>query len=486
MSKRSRRQKKSGRAFAQVHWDMMDTPAWLDLSGTAAKLYLALLREYDGRNNGRIIFSNRDAAQAMGFKSLDYAGAKLDELREHGFIRRTRDGVRGRTSRIATEWRLTDFPTATAPATHDYRRWTPPGKALTGEPVLTGKSVLTTPQKLASHPTDVGWLTPDPVNRADLVNKPETQGSPGVPPDSPAHVNQASHPTKPYTSRSTGWGCTEPARADPAPGHPAPGARATVAPRARTPGAPGARATNGTGVDHEALRGARKRAGLSLAKLAEPVGISAAALSQIETGKKRPSERTYRAIVAALPLDPAVREKLLRRPDLRGLHPEPVRPVADVVEPEPEFAPEPVEPSADEWNDDADPTYGPPPGAPCKKCGGPTRTRTIEGERLRWCDRCGPQKLPTAWATVRPTGAAAVPPPGAASPSPVDHRPVPVKFAEARARAGVSIEKAGELLKLAPEKLRRVEDGAIAPGQGLKLKMVRLVRGWTQAPEAGA
>jgi transcriptional regulator with XRE-family HTH domain len=50
------------------------------------------------------------------------------------------------------------------------------------------------------------------------------------------------------------------------------------------------------------LRDARERAGLSLRQLAQRLEISASALSQIETGKSRPSVRTLYAVVSELNL----------------------------------------------------------------------------------------------------------------------------------------------------------------------------------------
>jgi transcriptional regulator with XRE-family HTH domain len=50
------------------------------------------------------------------------------------------------------------------------------------------------------------------------------------------------------------------------------------------------------------LRAERERRGVSLRKLAAEVGISPSALSQIETGKSRPSVTTLYAIVSALGL----------------------------------------------------------------------------------------------------------------------------------------------------------------------------------------
>lgn len=50
------------------------------------------------------------------------------------------------------------------------------------------------------------------------------------------------------------------------------------------------------------LRAERERRGVSLRKLAREVGISASALSQIETGRSRPSVTTLYALVSALGL----------------------------------------------------------------------------------------------------------------------------------------------------------------------------------------
>lgn len=60
----------------------------------------------------------------------------------------------------------------------------------------------------------------------------------------------------------------------------------------------------GTGSDEvpRRLREAREQAGLSLRQLARRLEISASALSQIETGKSRPSVRTLYAVVSELGL----------------------------------------------------------------------------------------------------------------------------------------------------------------------------------------
>jgi transcriptional regulator with XRE-family HTH domain len=70
-----------------------------------------------------------------------------------------------------------------------------------------------------------------------------------------------------------------------------------VAESSRTPEA----AEPGAAMRHR-LRAERERRGVSLRKLAADVGISASALSQIETGRSRPSVTTLYALVSALGL----------------------------------------------------------------------------------------------------------------------------------------------------------------------------------------
>jgi transcriptional regulator with XRE-family HTH domain len=77
-----------------------------------------------------------------------------------------------------------------------------------------------------------------------------------------------------------------------------------VAQSSRTPEAaarPLPDAEPGAAMRHR-LRAERERRGLSLRKLAADVGISASALSQIETGRSRPSVTTLYALVSALGL----------------------------------------------------------------------------------------------------------------------------------------------------------------------------------------
>lgn len=48
-------------------------------------LYIALKRRYDGRNNGNIVLSHRDAALALDV-DRNMVGPWFNELHERGFI----------------------------------------------------------------------------------------------------------------------------------------------------------------------------------------------------------------------------------------------------------------------------------------------------------------------------------------------------------------------------------------------------------------
>lgn len=89
-------------------------------------------------------------------------------------------------------------------------------------------------------------------------------------------------------------------------------------------------AANSRGVDDSAqvgqrLRDAREKLGLSLREVARRLDISASALSQIETGKSRPSVKTLYAIVSELGLS---MDELFAEPGAEKETPAPSAPAA--------------------------------------------------------------------------------------------------------------------------------------------------------------
>jgi len=87
---------------------MLDSAAWLSLSAQDQAVYLAILRVYNGANNGFLARSVRDVA-SLAHVNKDTAGRCLERLVERGFIETMVPGGFSRKTRHATEWRLTAF-----------------------------------------------------------------------------------------------------------------------------------------------------------------------------------------------------------------------------------------------------------------------------------------------------------------------------------------------------------------------------------------
>lgn len=106
--------------FVMLDHRLIDSPAWMNLGGTAAKLLLILARLYNGSNNGDLFLSERAAAEAIGVGKRAAALA-FDELEAAGFIRPISRGSFTVKVRVATSWRLTFHASKSGAATHDYR-----------------------------------------------------------------------------------------------------------------------------------------------------------------------------------------------------------------------------------------------------------------------------------------------------------------------------------------------------------------------------
>jgi hypothetical protein len=115
------------RYVALFHW-VMRTPAWRTLDCVSRAAYLEISSRYAGRgsNNGRIPYSLREMAAALGV-SKETARRALVKLQELGFIVMTKKGAFSVKVRVATEWRLTEFAcdVTGAIATKDFARWQP-------------------------------------------------------------------------------------------------------------------------------------------------------------------------------------------------------------------------------------------------------------------------------------------------------------------------------------------------------------------------
>lgn len=113
--------------FFKVPWWLYDNPAVLSLSGNGLKVWLHLIRQYNGRNNGDIGMSARRLEADIGISKTTAVRA-LKELRYHGLIVIVEKS--GFQNPLATTFRLTHLPTEKDAATHDYKQWCPKTKQL--------------------------------------------------------------------------------------------------------------------------------------------------------------------------------------------------------------------------------------------------------------------------------------------------------------------------------------------------------------------
>ncbi|WP_425093824.1 hypothetical protein [Tropicimonas sp. S265A] len=125
MAGRSYRKGKRGAGrHVQLPEYLQATEAWETLKPGPRALYIELKRRYNGRNNGQIFLSHRDAAKAINV-NRNTVGGYFAELQQRGFISMTRapylgpEGV-GR----ASLWALQELATHDSkPAEHGFKKW---------------------------------------------------------------------------------------------------------------------------------------------------------------------------------------------------------------------------------------------------------------------------------------------------------------------------------------------------------------------------
>jgi hypothetical protein len=83
---------------------LLDSRTWRSLRTPARAVYIELCSGFDGRNNGAIRLSHREAAFQIRM-SLGAAVRALKQLIAAGLIENT-----GRGERFAAQWRLTHLP----------------------------------------------------------------------------------------------------------------------------------------------------------------------------------------------------------------------------------------------------------------------------------------------------------------------------------------------------------------------------------------
>lgn len=95
--------------FVRLDYSMLCSNAYRALSVQARSLLIEICMLYNGKNNGSLYLSVRDAADRMGVSDLSAASKAFDQLIELGFIEMTKDAhfaIKTGTTSRARCWRL--------------------------------------------------------------------------------------------------------------------------------------------------------------------------------------------------------------------------------------------------------------------------------------------------------------------------------------------------------------------------------------------
>lgn len=123
----SKGRSKSGPPFIQVHHYVYDTAAYRSITPADRSVYMAILRRFNGSNNGRIGMSYRACALEAGVNK-DTVGSSIDRLIDRGLIEIANES--DFISRRAREYRLTHLRCDLSGAlpSKAFLRWAPPAK----------------------------------------------------------------------------------------------------------------------------------------------------------------------------------------------------------------------------------------------------------------------------------------------------------------------------------------------------------------------
>jgi hypothetical protein len=107
----------SGNFVAMPHF-VMESPDYLSLTGSSVRLLLDIAKQYNGKNNGKLLTSMA-FMKTRGWKSSDTLTRAIRELDQAGFIHQTVKGHRpNRASWWALTWRSLDPDSRFDPGAH--------------------------------------------------------------------------------------------------------------------------------------------------------------------------------------------------------------------------------------------------------------------------------------------------------------------------------------------------------------------------------
>lgn len=113
----------------RMNHSIFDCAAYRALSPVARCLLWELIRLYNGRNNGLIYLSVRDAERLIGVANDATVTSAFADLVEHGFIVRTGQGSFHWKGGKASTWRLTFLEAGGSAPTREFDRWKAPASS---------------------------------------------------------------------------------------------------------------------------------------------------------------------------------------------------------------------------------------------------------------------------------------------------------------------------------------------------------------------
>jgi len=141
--------------FVMLSHFAFDCPAYRTLKPGPRALLWEFIRKYNGANNGRIGFSQRDMSASINVADRETVAGYVRQLEERGFIEaRKRGGFNVKVAdRRATEWLLSMFALGDVAATKDFMRWRPAEIDGTEKPApKDGKTVPEGSAEVRRHP----------------------------------------------------------------------------------------------------------------------------------------------------------------------------------------------------------------------------------------------------------------------------------------------------------------------------------------------
>lgn len=114
--------------FVKLPFWMLACPAYRFLKPGPRALLVEFHRRFNGHNNGRIIFSQREMSDAINVSDRQTIAKYVRELEAAGFIEAIRRGgfnLKTPTDSRATEWALSLFAIGDKPAEKSFMRWQP-------------------------------------------------------------------------------------------------------------------------------------------------------------------------------------------------------------------------------------------------------------------------------------------------------------------------------------------------------------------------